>query len=103
MPALRTQQRDSARGGGGVRAGGRRGRRAGGSQQKTGDEVPPRSLEKARDRPTARYHRTPGDWESFACQCGHLLQLADFSASQMKCPNCGTITRISNHSPAKSL
>jgi len=42
------------------------------------------------------YHRrTAGEWESFACSCGHLLQLSPiFSASQMKCPNCGTITRI---------
>ena len=39
--------------------------------------------------------RTAGEWESFACTCGHLLQLSPiFSASQMKCPNCGTITRI---------
>jgi heat shock protein HtpX len=39
--------------------------------------------------------RTPGEWESFACSCGHLLQLSPiFSASQMKCPNCGTITRL---------
>lgn len=39
--------------------------------------------------------RTKGDWESFSCSCGHLLQLSPiFSASQMKCPNCGKITRV---------
>jgi heat shock protein HtpX len=39
--------------------------------------------------------RTRGEWESFSCACGHLLQLSPiFSASQMKCPNCGKITRI---------
>jgi len=39
--------------------------------------------------------RTRGEWESFSCTCGHLLQLSPiFSASQMKCPNCGKITQI---------
>jgi len=41
------------------------------------------------------YHRRTREWESFACGCGHLLQLSpSFSASQMKCPNCGRITRV---------
>jgi predicted RNA-binding Zn-ribbon protein involved in translation (DUF1610 family) len=39
--------------------------------------------------------RTRGEWESFSCSCGHLLQLSPiFSASQIKCPNCGKITRV---------
>jgi heat shock protein HtpX len=47
------------------------------------------------DKPLEYHRRSAGDWESFACSCGHLLQLSPiFSASQLKCPNCGTITRI---------
>ncbi|HEX5130951.1 MAG TPA: M48 family metallopeptidase [Candidatus Krumholzibacteria bacterium] len=47
------------------------------------------------DAPLEYSRRTRGDWESFSCSCGHLLQLSPiFSASQMKCPNCGRITRI---------
>jgi heat shock protein HtpX len=47
------------------------------------------------DAPLEYGRRTKGDWESFSCNCGHLLQLSPiFSASQMKCPNCGRITRI---------
>lgn len=47
-------------------------------------------------QPLQYQRRTPGEWESFACSCGHMLQLSPlFSATQMKCPNCGTITRIS--------
>jgi heat shock protein HtpX len=39
--------------------------------------------------------RTRGEWESFSCNCGHLLQLSPiFSASQIKCPNCGRLTRV---------
>ncbi len=41
------------------------------------------------------YARRTKEWESFSCNCGHLLQLSPiFSASQMKCPNCGRITRV---------
>jgi heat shock protein HtpX len=41
------------------------------------------------------YARRTREWESFSCTCGHLLQLSPiFSASQMKCPNCGRITRV---------
>jgi heat shock protein HtpX len=47
------------------------------------------------DAPLAYSRRTRDQWESFSCSCGHLLQLSPiFSASQMKCPNCGRITRI---------
>jgi heat shock protein HtpX len=46
-------------------------------------------------QPLEYHRRSPGEWETFACSCGHSLQLSPlFSASQMKCPNCGTITRI---------
>jgi heat shock protein HtpX len=46
-------------------------------------------------QPLEYRRRTPGEWETFSCSCGHALQLSPiFSASQMKCPNCGTITRI---------
>ncbi len=47
------------------------------------------------DAPLEYHRRSPGQWESFSCGCGHLLQLSpSFSATQMKCPNCGRITRI---------
>lgn len=47
------------------------------------------------EAPLEYARRTRGEWESFACACGHLLQLSpSFSASQMKCPNCGRITRV---------
>jgi heat shock protein HtpX len=46
-------------------------------------------------QPLEYRRRTPGEWETFSCSCGHALQLSPvFSAAQMKCPNCGTITRI---------
>jgi heat shock protein HtpX len=46
-------------------------------------------------QPLEYQRRTPGEWETFSCSCGHTLQLSPlFSATQMKCPNCGTITRI---------
>ena len=46
-------------------------------------------------QPLEYHRRTPGEWETFACSCGHTLQLSPiFSAAQMKCPHCGTITRI---------
>jgi heat shock protein HtpX len=46
-------------------------------------------------QPLEYHRRSPGEWETFACSCGHALQLSPlFSATQMKCPNCGTITRI---------
>jgi heat shock protein HtpX len=49
----------------------------------------------AGEAPLEYQRRTRGEWESFACGCGHLLQLSpSFSASQMKCPNCGRITRV---------
>jgi heat shock protein HtpX len=69
-----------------------------GAQEKGSGEVPfakPAADAPGPDQPLEYQRRTPGDWESFACRCGHLLQLSPiFSASQMKCPNCGTITRI---------
>ena len=47
------------------------------------------------DAPLEYKRRTRGEWESFSCACGHLLQLSPiFSASQTKCPNCGRITRV---------
>lgn len=48
-----------------------------------------------KDAPLEYHRRTQGEWESFSCACGHLLQLSPgFSATQMKCPNCGRITRV---------
>ena len=47
------------------------------------------------DQPLEYRRRKPREWESFSCACGHMLQLSPiFSASQMKCPNCGRITRV---------
>lgn len=47
------------------------------------------------DAPLEYARRTHGEWESFACSCGHLLQLSPiFSASAIKCPNCNRLTRI---------
>jgi heat shock protein HtpX len=49
----------------------------------------------AEEAPLEYHRRARAQWESFACACGHLLQLSpSFSASQMKCPNCGRITRV---------
>jgi heat shock protein HtpX len=46
-------------------------------------------------QPLEYQRRTPGEWETFSCSCGQSLQLSPlFSATQMKCPHCGTITRI---------
>ena len=70
-----------------------------GSQKSGTEEVPfakPAAAAPGPKQPLEYHRRTPGEWESFACSCGHLLQLSPlFSATQMKCPNCGTITRIS--------
>jgi len=69
-----------------------------GEKPGTGGGIPfaqPAASAPGPERPLEYHRRTPGDWESFACSCGHLLQLSPiFSASQMKCSNCGTITRI---------
>lgn len=47
------------------------------------------------DAPLEYRRRTRQEWESFSCGCGHLLQLSPvFSASQLRCPNCGRITRV---------
>lgn len=47
------------------------------------------------DQPLEYHRRARNQWESFSCSCGHLLQLSPiFSASQLKCPNCGRITRV---------
>jgi heat shock protein HtpX len=41
------------------------------------------------------YRRRTDGWESFACACGHMLQLSPaFNASQIRCPKCDRITRI---------
>jgi len=49
----------------------------------------------AQESPLEYSRRTHGEWESFSCGCGHLLQLSpSFAASQMKCANCGRITRV---------
>jgi len=48
----------------------------------------------APDAPLEYRRRTDG-WESFACGCGHLMQLSPaFDSRQMKCPKCNRITRI---------
>jgi heat shock protein HtpX len=69
-----------------------------GANKSSPDDIPfaqPSSGAPGPERPLEYSRRTPGAWESFSCGCGHLLQLSPiFSASQMKCPNCGTITRI---------
>jgi len=68
--------------------------------QKTqpGAQIPfaqPASEAPGPQQPLEYQRRTPGEWETFSCSCGHTLQLSPlFSATQMKCPNCGTITRI---------
>jgi heat shock protein HtpX len=63
-----------------------------------GGEVPfaqPATGAPGPDPPLEYNRRARGEWESFSCSCGHLLQLSPiFSASQMKCPNCGRITRV---------
>jgi heat shock protein HtpX len=47
------------------------------------------------EQPLEYRRRSPGEWESFSCACGHLLQLSPgFAASQIKCPNCERITRV---------
>lgn len=47
------------------------------------------------DAPLEYHRRTRGEWESFSCGCGHLLQLSPiFSASEMQCPKCRRITRV---------
>ena len=49
----------------------------------------------ASETPLEYQRRTKGDWESFSCSCGHLMQLSpSFAASEMKCPKCGRITRV---------
>jgi heat shock protein HtpX len=41
------------------------------------------------------FHRRSDGWESFACACGHMLQISPaFTGSQMRCPKCDRITRI---------
>lgn len=46
-------------------------------------------------QPLEYQRKSPGEWETFSCSCGHTLQLSPiFSGSQMRCPSCGTITRI---------
>ncbi|HEX6790594.1 MAG TPA: M48 family metallopeptidase [Candidatus Krumholzibacteria bacterium] len=71
---------------------------AGGANASAADVVPfaqPATAAPGPEQPLEYHRRTPGDWESFACSCGQLLQLSPiFSANQMKCPNCGTITRV---------
>jgi len=47
------------------------------------------------DAPLEYQRRTRGEWESFSCACGHLLQLSPiFSASEVRCPQCTRITRV---------
>jgi heat shock protein HtpX len=47
------------------------------------------------DAPFEYHRRTRGEWESFSCGCGHLMQLSPiFSASEMRCSKCGRITRV---------
>jgi len=47
------------------------------------------------DAPLEYHRRTRGEWESFSCACGHLLQLSPiFAASEVRCPNCSRITRV---------
>ena len=47
------------------------------------------------DAPLEYQRRTRGEWESFSCACGHLLQLSPiFAASEVRCPNCARITRV---------
>lgn len=71
-----------------------------GSQAKTsGNEIPfaqpAAGGVTGEDAPLEYRRRTNKEWESFSCGCGHLLQLSPvFSASQLKCPNCGRITRV---------
>jgi heat shock protein HtpX len=69
-----------------------------GAQHPRADEIPfaaPATGAPGPGQPLEYHRRTPGEWESFSCSCGQLLQLSPvFSATQMKCPNCGTITRI---------
>jgi heat shock protein HtpX len=52
------------------------------------------SAAKGKEAPLAYKRRTDG-WESFACACGHMLQLSPaFNSSQMRCPKCRRITRV---------
>ncbi len=70
-----------------------------GSQAPGGGEIPfaqPAAGSAATvDAPLEYHRRTRGEWESFSCACGHLLQLSPiFSASEMRCPKCTRITRV---------
>jgi heat shock protein HtpX len=69
-----------------------------GAQAGKGEGIPfaqPAAGAPGPEQPLEYHRRTPGDWESFSCSCGHLLQLSPiFSASQIKCPNCSRITRV---------
>jgi heat shock protein HtpX len=71
-----------------------------GAQEKTaGNEVPfARPMSggpPGADAPLEYRRRTRGEWESFSCACGHLLQLSPiFAASEVRCPNCARITRV---------
>jgi heat shock protein HtpX len=47
------------------------------------------------ERAPLEYRRRSDGWESFACACGHMLQISPaFTGSQMRCPQCDRITRI---------